>query len=118
MITGIGTDIVRIDRIERLVKEFGDKFIDRILSPSERTRYDSSTNSASFLAKRFAAKEAVAKAFGTGIGPELEFKDIIISNDKSGRPIVTVSADIAMGKNILLSIADETDVAIAFAVVT
>lgn len=118
-IIGIGTDIVRIDRIERLLKKFGNKFVDRILAPSERMRFDAdnSSNGTRFLAKRFAAKEAIAKAFGTGIGAKLAFKDIVISNDKSGCPIVTIDKEIAYGKNILLSISDEVDIAITFAVV-
>lgn len=117
MIIGIGTDIVRLDRIERLLKKFGDKFISRILSPSEIIKLESSISKSHFLAKRFAAKEAIAKALGTGIGLHIAFKDIIISNNSLGAPIVSIHKDIAQGKNILLSIADEKDLAIAFAVV-
>ena len=66
----------------------------------------------------FAAKEAISKAFGTGIGNEIEFKDIVISNNEAGCPMVTIDRDIAIGKNIFLSIADEIDVAVAFAVIS
>lgn len=118
MIIGVGTDIVRIDRIECLLLKFGDKFISRILAPSEIIKFESANSGAHFLAKRFAAKEAIAKALGTGIGSHIAFKDIIISNDFLGAPIVSVDKDIIQGKNILLSIADEKDVAIAFAVVS
>ena len=117
MITGIGTDVVRIDRIQNLLTKFGDKFVSRILSPSEIVKFNAIGRDVSFLAKRFAAKEAVSKAFGTGIGNEIEFKDIIITNNKAGCPIVNIARDIATGKNIFLSIADEVDVAIAFAVI-
>lgn len=118
MIIGIGTDIVRIERIERLLLKFGDKFIFRILSSQEILKFNENANKTSFLAKRFAAKEAVAKALGTGFGVHLFFKDIIISNNDMGCPLVFVDRDIAQGKNILLSIADEMDVAIAFAVIS
>ena len=118
MIIGIGTDIVRIDRIQSLVTKFGDKFISRILAPSEITRFNTGGKKISFLAKRFAAKEAISKAFGTGIGNEIEFKDIVISNNDAGCPIVTIDRDIAIGKTIYLSIADEVDVAVAFAVIS
>ena len=118
MIIGIGTDIVHISRIQDLLTKFGDKFTARILSPSEIATYNSGGKKISFLAKRFAAKEAVSKALGTGIGKDIEFKDIIISNNGSGGPIVTIDRDIAVGKNIFISIADEVDVAVAFAVVS
>jgi len=117
MIIGIGTDIVRVGRIENLVVKFGDKFISRILAPSEIVNFNAKGRKISFLAKRFAAKEAISKAFGTGIGNEIEFKDIVISNNEAGCPIVTINKDIARGKNIFLSIADESDVAIAFAII-
>ncbi len=118
MIIGIGTDIVRIDRIENLATKFGDKFISRILSKSEIAKFNATGKKTSFLAKRFAAKEAVSKAFGTGIGNEIGFTDIVISNNEAGCPIVTINKDIAIGKHIFISIADESDVAIAFAVIS
>jgi len=118
MITGIGTDIVRIDRIKNLVDKFGNKFISRILSASEITKFNASGKKISFIAKRFAAKEAISKAFGTGIGNEIEFKDIVISNNEAGCPIVTIDRDIAINKKIFLSIADEIDVAVAFAIIS
>ena len=118
MILGIGTDIVRIDRIQSLINKFGDKFISRILAPSEIIKFNADGKKTSFLAKRFAAKESISKAFGTGIGNDIEFKDIVITNNAAGCPIVTIDRDIATGKNIFLSIADEIDVAVAFAVVS
>lgn len=118
MIIGIGTDIVHIDRIEDLVAKFGDKFISRILSNDEITRFNATGKKISFLAKRFAAKEAISKAFGTGIGNAIEFTDIVIMNNEAGCPIVTIDRDIALGKKIFLSIADESDVAVAFAIIS
>lgn len=118
MIIGIGADIVRISRIQNLLAKFGDKFILRILAPSEIAIYNTNGKKISFLAKRFAAKEAISKAFGTGIGEYLEFKDIIISNNEAGCPIAKIDRDIALGKNIFISITDEVDVAVAFAVVS
>lgn len=118
MIIGIGTDIVYKNRIEYLTNKFGNKFISRILSQNEILQLKTKTHNYSFIAKRFAAKEAVAKAFGLGIGKELSFQDIEISNNEFGMPIVTIKRPIAHGKNIFLSISDEHDVAIAFAVIS
>ena len=67
MIVGIGTDIVEVDRIRDSLKKFGEKFIDRILLPAEREYCLSHTDPAPNIAARFAAKEAIAKAFGTGM---------------------------------------------------
>ena len=125
MIIGIGTDIVQIKRIEKLFERYGNTFKKKILSLQEIEKCDSlaSYKQVSFLAKRFAAKEAVSKAFGTGISQGLAFKDITISNDHLGKPGV----QIAPGKlqtshsnnlQIDLSIADDYPVAIAFSVIS
>lgn len=118
MITGVGTDIISIDRIEYAVEAFGTKFMQRILTLNERNYLIEIHNEESkiaYLAKRFAAKEAISKALGTGIGESLSFQDIEISNNALGKPIVSVSKfpDI----NIHLSLSDEKEgFAIAFAV--
>lgn len=120
MIIGVGTDIVRIERIAHVVSKFNEKFLTRILSNDEIIQYTNNPaeKQIPFLAKRFAAKEAIAKALGTGIGPYLTFKDIVIYNNHLGAPFVTINREIAYDKNIMLSIADEIDVAIAFAIVS
>ena len=120
MIIGIGTDIVQIPRIESLCEKFPDEFVSRILNESEKEKYfllDKAEKS-NFLAKRYAAKEAIAKAFGRGIGAEVGFHDITIDNDAKGKPFATVSSKIAVDKKIDLSISDDHPIAVAFAVVS
>jgi holo-[acyl-carrier protein] synthase len=118
MITGVGTDIISIERIEYAVEAFGTKFMQRILTLNERNyliEIHNDENKIAYLAKRFAAKEAISKALGTGIGESLSFQDIEISNNALGKPIVSVAKfpDI----NIHLSLSDEKEgFAIAFAV--
>ena len=87
MIVGIGTDIVEVDRIRDSLKKFGEKFIDRILLPAEREYCLSHTAPAPNIAARFAAKEAIAKAFGTGIGESLCWHDMEITREDSGKPL-------------------------------
>ena len=85
MIIGLGTDLVEIARIEKALERFDDKFIERNFTHAEQIKKD-----ASHLAKRFAAKEAMAKALGTGISGGIEFKDIEVKNDEAGKPYITV----------------------------
>jgi holo-[acyl-carrier protein] synthase len=88
MIKGIGIDIIELDRIRKMKHQ--QKFIDRILTPSEKSTYEalSEHRQTEFLAGRFAAKEAFSKAAGTGIGRDLSFLDIEISADSLGKPII------------------------------
>ncbi|WP_066013215.1 holo-ACP synthase [Endozoicomonas atrinae] len=121
MIVGIGTDIVRIDRIERSLSRLGDAFARRILTNYERLQWLERSSSAAWLAKRFAAKEAVAKAFGTGIG-KLSFQHIEVRNNASGAPELLLYdyglelQDQRAVKRLHLSLSDEQDNAIAFVV--
>ena len=87
MIFGIGTDIVEIKRIETMTSL--DKFASKILSHNEKEFYDSLTNQKQivYISKQFAAKEAIAKAIGTGIRNDTHFKNIEILRDKNGAPI-------------------------------
>lgn len=89
MISGIGIDIVEISRIKELALR-QKKFVDRILTLNEKKEYEElpSERRAEFLAGRFAAKEAFAKAYGTGIGKELSFQDIEIRSLPSGKPLI------------------------------
>ena len=124
MVIGIGTDIVEIGRISDVLNRQGDKFVERILTESEQEQYQHSHQKAAFLAKRFAAKEAVAKALGTGIGHGVSFQDMVITNDVKGAPQISVSGGAAKilakkeGSVVLISIADERDYAIAYAVLS
>ncbi|OEH93064.1 holo-ACP synthase [Bacillus solimangrovi] len=88
MIKGIGLDIVEIERIKRMMEK--EKFILRILTNREQEKFQKlqGHRRAEFLAGRFAAKEAFAKALGTGIGTELSFQDIEILNEKNGKPVL------------------------------
>lgn len=88
MILGVGTDIVSINRIEKLYHEYGDKLVNKILHEDERVRFDALNPSrrVSFLAKRFCAKEAFVKSVGTGFDNKVFLRNICIFNDKLGKP--------------------------------
>jgi holo-[acyl-carrier protein] synthase len=88
MIVGVGIDLVEAPRIENAWKRFGDRFINRILLPDEIAYCLGHKNPTPFIAARFAAKEAVSKAFGTGIGPLLGWHDIEVRHKESGAPYV------------------------------
>ena len=87
-IFGIGTDIVNIKRMEKSLKRYGTKFKNKIFSNNEIIYCEKKTNSAASYAKRFAAKEALAKALGSGIGKNVSFKNIEITNDVYGNPSI------------------------------
>ena len=87
-IYGLGTDIVNIKRMKKSIKNHGSKFKKRIFSKNEINYCEKKRNPAPFFAKRFAAKEALAKALGTGIRKGISFKNIIIKNDKYGKPSI------------------------------
>jgi len=86
MIYGIGTDILRIERIEQLYDKYGQALAERLLSRIELLEWRSVGNKANFLAKRFAAKEAFAKAVHTGLRSPVTLHHISIAHDKLGRP--------------------------------
>lgn len=88
MIFGIGVDIVRIDRLRRSLERFGERFARRILSEREFEHFGRSRRPAQFLAQRFAAKEATAKALGTGFSRRVFARDIVVLNDKRGKPLL------------------------------
>ncbi len=88
MILGIGIDIIEVSRIQSSHEKFGDRFLNRILHPNEISYCLSHKLPAPFLAARFAAKEAISKAFGTGIGAQLGWHDMEIARRDSGEPFV------------------------------
>lgn len=100
MILGLGTDIVEVARIESSVTKLGDAFVERILLPVEIAYCRTHREPGPFIAARFAAKEAVAKAFGTGIGEALGWHDIEIVRETSGRPVVVLHGK---GRTLLAS---------------
>lgn len=93
MILGIGNDLVSVKRIESLIVKFKEKFAEKLFVASEIAKANQIKNpssQASFYAKRFAAKEAFAKALGLGIGRGIDFKDIEIKNDNLGKPEIAI----------------------------
>ena len=88
MILGTGIDIIEVERIRASFEKFGDRFVNRILHPAEIAYCLSHKNPAPFIAARFAAKEAISKAFGTGIGAQLGWQDMEVGRHPSGEPFV------------------------------
>jgi holo-[acyl-carrier protein] synthase len=88
MILGIGIDIIEVERIQASYQKFGERFLHRILHPGEIGYCLSHRVPGPFLAARFAAKEAISKAFGTGIGAQLGWQDMEVGRKKSGEPFV------------------------------
>ena len=115
-IFGIGTDIINVKRMKKSLKKNGDSFKKRIFSKDEIIYCEKKKNSAAFYAKRFAAKEALSKALGTGIRKNIKFKNIVISNDSYGKPSIKLkgAVDLYLKKkikkekyNIYLSLSDD-----------
>ena len=122
MIVGIGVDIIEIARVDKLNQEFGERFARRVLTDDELLEFERRKRSSSFLAMRFAAKEAVAKACGTGIGGELGFHSMQIENDAHGKPVLRFleAAEALVERlqirNSLVSLSDEKHYVVAMAV--
>ncbi len=123
-IVGIGVDIIENKRIKNSLKNL--KFKKRIFSTKELSQSSLSKNKVGFFSKRFAAKEAFAKALGTGFRGNLNFKDIEIVNDKKGKPYYLKSKKISKiihknfnikKYNCFLSISDEKDYSTAFTII-
>lgn len=122
MIFGIGTDIVEVERIRKL--DSLEKFADKILSLNELEVFNSEIDEkkVTFLAKQFAAKEAVSKALGTGIGKDIRFNQIEILRNSDGKPylnhdgmITTIFNDLGITKTHV-SLSDEKKYALAFVI--
>ena len=126
-IFGIGTNIVNIKRMNKSIKQHGNKFKKRIFSKNEIIYCEKKKNSGAYYAKRFAAKEAFKKALGTGIRKGINLNNIEIFNNKLGKPSVRLKGDVAIYikkkiKNkkyhIYLSLSDDTPWAQATVVIT
>jgi holo-[acyl-carrier protein] synthase len=122
MIFGIGTDIVEYARIEKMFARYGARFAARILSADELAEFSTANLPARFLAKRFAAKEAFAKAVGTGLRHPVSLSRICIRHDELGKPVFefdailsTYLAEKSIGRQHL-SISDEREMIVAFVV--
>ncbi|MBF0136101.1 MAG: holo-ACP synthase [Magnetococcus sp. DMHC-1] len=123
MILGIGSDLVRIQRIRTAMERFGERFLQRIYSPQELAFCQVRQDPAPCLAKRFAAKEAFVKALGSGFRDGIWFRDVEVVNDAFGRPCLAIHGPAATRMtrigitHIHLSISDESGFALAFVVV-
>jgi holo-[acyl-carrier protein] synthase len=120
MIFGIGTDIVRVSRIQKSLDRYGERFARRILAGQELDDFQRTLHPARFLARRFAAKEAVVKAYGTGFTQGITFQDIVVSHDAAGKPLLVLSGralelqqEMGIGEKFI-SISDEQEYAVAF----
>ena len=128
MILGIGSDLVDVGRIEKVIARHGERFLARIFTPTERARAERRADRAATYAKRFAAKEACAKALGTGLRNGVFWRDMGVVNLPSGRPTLRLSGGaLARLKAITpdgcearidLTITDEGSMAQAFVVIS
>jgi holo-[acyl-carrier protein] synthase len=91
MILGIGTDLCNIDRIEATLARFGDRFRNRVFTPREQAKAEGRRDVAGTYAKRWAAKEACSKALGTGLRMGISWKDMAVTNLRSGQPVMHVT---------------------------
>ena len=121
MIAGIGTDLLRVDRIDRIWQRHGTRFADRILMPEERAAFAQAARPDNFLAKAFAAKEAFAKAWGTGFAG-ITHHDMGVTRNEKGRPELIFSAAMQDRlhergvKSAQLSLSDDDGRVLAFVV--
>jgi holo-[acyl-carrier protein] synthase len=122
MIHGIGTDIVEYTRIEKMLARYGQRLAERMLNESELAEFQTHANPARFLAKRFAAKEAFAKAVGSGLREPVSLRRIGVTHDGLGKPVLqfdevlrTYLAQLGVSGHHV-SISDERDFIVAFVV--
>jgi holo-[acyl-carrier protein] synthase len=122
MIFGIGTDVLQLSRVERLYDRYGEHFAERLLLDEEKALFDRSRNKVRFLGMRFAAKEAIAKALGTGFANGIWIRDVGSVPNAQGQPQVVYSA---RGRKVcerlgvgdgFLTLTDEAGLIVAIAV--
>ena len=122
MIIGIGTDLVDIARIAKVYDRFGMAFVRKIIAESEMNEYVAHGDPVRFLAKRFAVKEAAAKALGSGMRAGIWFRDFVVSHTPEGQPLLTfegAAKRLAMRclvKRLHLSVSDERGSVVAFVI--
>jgi len=127
MVSGIGTDIIRIDRIAAALARHGDRFAEKILGPQEMEKYlrrkqKVEARGVRFLATRFAAKEAFSKAIGLGMRMPMTWRAVQFVNAPSGKPVVVTSGALTAfmqehGITAQVSLTDEAEYAVAFVIV-
>jgi holo-[acyl-carrier protein] synthase len=122
VIHGIGTDVVQIQRIDRLHQKYGQRFVERLLLPAEADAFAGQNRPARFLAMRFAAKEAIVKAMGTGFAHGLWIRDVGVAANEFGRPGIIWSErgqqlreQLGIGEGHI-TLTDEAGLAVAVAV--
>ena len=123
-IYGVGTDIVSVDRIKKSIKN--KNFLERLFSKEETSKCSKLNNSNNCYAKRFAAKEAFSKALGTGISNGINFNEIIVMNEKNGKPFIKLSGKtlkiikkkFKKKPSISLSLSDEKKYDVAFVTIS
>ena len=122
MIYGVGTDVVQIDRIAGSLERFGERFVQRLLMPEEFQQFTSSKRQVRFLAMRFAAKEAIAKAMGTGFAHGVWIRDMGVVQNAWGKPEIVYSErgrmmcrKLGIGEGHI-SLTDDAGLVMAFAV--
>ena len=119
MILGIGMDLCEIARVQRALDRWGERFAEKILVAQELERFRRHAKPAAFLAKRFAAKEAFSKAVGRGIRHPVNWHNVSVENERSGKPVLRFSdalAEVLRNRGIVavhVSITDEIDMASA-----
>ena len=122
MIFGVGTDIVAVARLGKLYERHGEHALGKLLSPAERLDFERAADPARFLAKRFAAKEALGKALGIGVATPATLGNSAVTHDPIGKPVFAYAPALAdylaeRGLTAHLSISDEQDFALAFVVI-
>ncbi len=123
-IIGIGTDIVYVPRMKTILQRHGERFCQRVLHENEQSAYALAASPEAFLAKRFAVKEAVAKALSVGIGKDASLTDIETCKEPLGAPRLVLHGDaLRTATNLgvtktFLSLADEREYAIAYVILT
>ncbi|MDF1762537.1 MAG: holo-ACP synthase [Oleibacter sp.] len=123
-ILGIGTDLLKVSRIEAAYKRFGERLVMRLLTPEEQLIWRQHTYPTRYLAKAFAAKEALSKSLGTGIASGVSFQNFSITRSLAGAPSVDVRGAARQrmqslgAQHMHLSLSDEGDMIQAFAVLS
>lgn len=123
MIYGIGTDLVEIARLDAAYRRHGERLLRRMLAPAERAAFAEAGDPARFLAKRWAVKEAFAKATGHGVRPPLSLASVWVAHDGSGRPLLRYDETLASwlaergAGRASLSLSDERHMVVAFVVI-
>ncbi len=122
MIVGVGVDIAETERFEKLYSRYGERIARRILTEGEQVEFGRRNNPASYLATRFAAKEAAVKALGIGFGCGVGYKSIEIKNNNQGKPMlkfINSALELAQQKqveNVFVSLSDEKHYVVAMVI--